>query len=306
MKTCILFLFAVFIVKVSAAQIDYFAPAGSTWHFNHESFEPFNPDSVTYDYTKVETVGDTIIAGKQCSVLHFDSANNHTSQFPGTIYLYYDSGRVYRYFTDHDKWGLQYDFNAKAGDTLSFFVQALQFFDSVKVRVDSVGSVMINGISLRTQKYRIVKADYGWEYDQNVIEGIGGTRFLFLKYELGEDLNDGLRCYEDSTLGLYQTGLTKTCDTIIHFTGVKDVVQLPDVKIFPTIFHTHIHVKNEKKRQLVICIMNENSQTVFTGSVNHSERKDLDLSYLPYGIYVIKVSSGQLSATQKIIKMPVQ
>jgi hypothetical protein len=297
MKTKLLIAVALFKVYCSFAQINSFAPVGATWYYDHTYFFGSNIN----DYAKLDAVGDTIIEGKACTVVFIENAYVYAAEFPDSIYLHFDSGKVYRYFDQYDVWGLQYDFNAQAGDTLEIYGMAFNLLDSFPVVVDSVGSININSHDLKTQTYRSLFLN--WEYDQKVLEGIGGTVFLFPKYTVAENTIIGLRCYEDSIIGFYNTGLVSSCDTILYL-GLSSPTQIDRVTISPTIARTYFNVKNSSDEKIRIDIINSSGYLLNVIEVPVKQQEIISTTHWVNGVYIIKIrmQSGRMAET-KLIKL---
>ncbi|MCY7410617.1 MAG: hypothetical protein LH473_10110 [Chitinophagales bacterium] len=280
-------------VKFSTAQT--FAPVGSIWYYNHEWFSGNNNE----DYTRIESIADTIIEGRLCSIVHIENAYQNATGFPDSIYLFYDSGKVYRYFNDFNKWGLQFDFTAEIGDTILIYGNVYNsILDSFNVIVDSIGYIDINGHSLKTLNYN--ESSLYWEDAQKVIEEIGGTFFLFPTYTLAENTNDGLRCYSDSLVGYYNSGLVQTCDTVIN--SVEYVGNLTYYSIYPALFDKEILVTNHTNKDLLMQIFNETLSKYGEYNINANQSTKIDLEILPDGIYFTAVNNGNQRNIQKILK----
>lgn len=297
MKTKLLIAFAILKTCCSFAQINSFAPLGATWYYDHTYFFGSNIN----DYAKLNVVGDTIIEGKACTIVFIENAYVYAAEFPDSIFLHFDSGKVYRYFDQYDVWGLQYDFNALAGDTLEIYGMAFSLLDSFPVVVDSVGSININSHDLKTQTYRSLFLN--WEYDQKVFEGIGGTVFLFPKYTVAENTIIGLRCYEDSIIGFYNTGLVSTCDTILYL-GLSSPTQIDRVTISPTIVNTSFNINNASDEKIRIDILNLSGYLVNAIEVTAKQQEFIRTAHWANGVYIIKIQmqSGRMTET-KLVKI---
>jgi hypothetical protein len=276
-------------------QINYFAPVGSTWYYDHTFFFGNNKN----DYTKILTIGDTVFDGKSCSVLFIENADINLSGIPDSVYLRFDGGKVYRYFEEQEIWGLQYDFNADIGDTLVCYGNYYEIFDSFKVRVDSVGIININNVFLKTQHYRSLSVF--WEITQKIIEGVGGEQFLFTTYTLSENTNLGLRCYEDDSIGHYNSGLVEICDTIFYV-GIDESVILEKIKISPTLLNNELSITNSTGGQLQFYLFDIASNMVMQAEIAPYETKVISCSMLHSGFYLAKVSSPYGIKLTRIIK----
>lgn len=277
-------------------QINYFAPVGSTWYYDHTFFFGNNKN----DYTKILTIGDTVLDGKSCSVLFIENADINLSGIPDSVYLRFDGGKVYRYFEEQEVWGLQYDFNADIGDTLICYGSYYEIFDSFKVRVDSVGIININSVFLKTQYYRSLSVF--WENTQKVIDGVGGEQFIFTTYTLSENTNLGLRCYEDDSIGHYNSGLVEVCDTIFYV-GINESVIIEKIQISPTLLINELSLANTTGKPLQFYLFDIVGNMVIQVEITPYETKVIDCSMLDSGFYLAKVSSPYGLKLTKVIKL---
>ncbi len=277
-------------------QINYFAPVGSTWYYDHTFFFGNNKN----DYTKILTIGDTVLDGQTSSVLFVENADINIPDLSDTVFVRFNNGKVFRYFPSIDAWGLQYDFNASVGDILMCYGNYFAMVDSFKVRVDSVGTTSINGNELRTQYYTSLDGD--WDYTQKVIEGIGGQNFLFTSWTLAENTNNGLRCYIDDTIGYYNTGMVDVCDTILYL-GLNDHLELEKVSIFPTLTNSHITVKNPTPDKIELTLFDIRQCIISNCYILPYENKEIDFMNVLPGFYFAKIEFKNISKTVKIIKL---
>jgi hypothetical protein len=61
---------------------------------------------------------------------------------------------------------------------------------------------------------------------------------------------------------------------------------------------------NSDENELVLHILNASGETIFTEKASKTQRefsKGFDFQFLPKGIYFVKIESGQLSKTEKVV-----
>lgn len=270
-----------------------FAPDGAEWYYG-EGFA-FSGD---VDYMKFSSQGDTIILGEDCRVIQ-KSGQLVCLQRPSEEYLFCDEDRVYFWDALLEEFQLLYDFGARAGDhwTIRIPEQDLETYDSVLIRVDSVGYSSVNEHKMLTLhvQYELHFGDGIMSHPGVIMERIGDLHYMFNWYPysaLACDANysEGLRCYEDEDTGLYSTGLAESCDAV--HTDVEEQGEDELVLLYPNpgdgVFRIRVSVEQEY------------GMKVFDsrGSLILSERagKVLDLSvYLP-GLYHVRFEGrdGQL------------
>ena len=197
------------------------APIGATWYYT-EKFSTWN--RYDEDYIKFESVKDTVISGKNCRKItkrHKLVCNDR----PRSEFMYDENGKVYFYDGQINDFQVLYDFTANQGDSWTILVKQQDVgFDTLSIVVDSADVVSINGIDLKQLyvTYNFIYELYSevWDtmtYHSRIIEKIGDIHYMFNfvpAWALVCDANysAGLRCYEDSIIGLYETGLAVSCN----------------------------------------------------------------------------------------------
>lgn len=222
------------IAFASFTKAQEWAPLGATWHYSastwYQGYE---------SYIEITSVGDTVIDGITCKIL------SHTGG--GEEYTYLDSSNVVHYYRFGQFYTL-YDFNATVGKSWTIAGDNVFGCDSIgEIQVDSIGTTSINGYSL---KYIVLSQkdsstlDFGY-YGVEAIERIGGLYSLFPIVNdncIISEMSYGLRCYYDSTIGLYETGIASSCT----YTSVKDIsLNENDVKIYPNPASSEINIEIE-------------------------------------------------------------
>ena len=146
-----------------------------------------------------------------------------------------------------------------------------------------------------------------------ILEGIGGERRLF--HGLGPveceppdtiivelPFIQRLRCYEDSILGFYNTGVSTTCDYVT--TRINDINEQNNwVSIYPNPASSEINieVKNRQGKNFffsLVTIMGERIRTIQT----NKEKVRVPLENIHSGCYFLYISDGaNVSYVKKII-----
>lgn len=181
------------------------APVGATW-----TYEVRYAWSNDIGYNRWTAVGDTVIAGKSCRIIECTGpfvSGDFSSRFISCA----DSSKVYLLLAD--SLTLLYDFEADAGESWDIANDSCH----ITVNIDSVTTVTLNGYPLSKQK--ISTTDYS--FDGDVIAFIGNTSQPLpgFDFSCNQVIHDdihyaGLRCYQDSIIGLVDFQISPSCDYI--------------------------------------------------------------------------------------------
>ena len=263
---------------------------------------------------------DTLeVDGKNCSVLETDWTCHYISN-EIIIHSTFNGDSVFWYEPNSEVFQLIYAFNAKPGESWSFAVKesqtgGLSSQDSVFAVVDSVDSVNINGIIL-PRLYMI----YEWSlsstgssrtYETTIIKYLGST---ISPFDFPETLwtpcdvwpyTENLRCYEDSYLGFYETGIVDSCtfEKTGTFTGELEG-ENEVVRIFPNPAGNTLNISLDNAILRSVVIYDLSGREVFAETVSDAtaRKHQLNLSQLPPGAYVVKVETGNGNVIKKLIK----
>ena len=210
---------ALFFCQDAFSQITW-CPSGATWHYGYVNFDATG-------YVTIRYTGDTIISGQPCKVLSKTRTYiTSMSPFPinemlGNEYTYSDSNIVYIYRLGTFR--VLYDFGKMPGQSWTFPGRDAEVgigtCDSTSAAmVDSVGIVTISSTPLQYKKFHNTSS-IGWQLGGDMIyERIGCNGYMFpepLMCILDVDEGGPLRCYQDSTFALYETGISTGCDFLL-------------------------------------------------------------------------------------------
>ena len=212
MNRILLLWFGVMLSFASTAQ--NFGDGNPVWHYDAW------PGWGAYRlHAKVSILKDTLFEGKQCKILRPEGKAN-SSYFPFKNIICADSSKVTFWSPSLLTFQTLYDFEAKKGDLWSLRLDELWSvgtFQTIFFVVDSVYSKRINNRfvtvqSLRTSEDSINLNNSGQSI--SVIESIGCTNFLFPWDQRAVDGGyvEGLRCFEDDSLGFYRHNPNLECN----------------------------------------------------------------------------------------------
>lgn len=304
MKTTTL-IFALCLVTLAAKSQEW-APVGAAWHY---TLEIFMPTVIEEDYIKMESVKDTLYQGKLCRKItkRYDVT---CSDRPLTEYMYSENGKVWFWDPSFNTFQVLYDFGAGPGQSWAILIADVNLSDTdtLILTVDSTDTVEINGVSL---KRLFVTYDFRNEliipytYTGEILESVGDLYYMFnfaYQWAFGCDGNfsGGLRCYEDSVVGLYETGLADSCTYVLTLTAFGPEAEKAIVKIRPNPADEAITVETGSAEPLHYMISDPYGRIFQRGTTAGS---CIVTSGLRQGIYVITFTqaSGIRVASHKLL-----
>jgi hypothetical protein len=175
--------------------------------------------------------------------------------------------------------------------------------------VDALTTIEINGIQLK--KWNITytgfyESAFGMNYPSVIIGSIGDMTYLFNffpEFALACDMNwsQGLRCYSDSVIGFYSTGIADSCNYVS--VGINEQTDADEpISIYPNPVSSAILVDLSKLDPGMVRV------EVFTMNgilLHHMETKEKVLS-IPFsdkspGIYFCRVISENGTYTRRLL-----
>jgi hypothetical protein len=281
----------------------FFAPVGATWHYTAK--EVFGGPGDEYAL-EARVIKDTIVHNKMCREIWADQLCWHPSE---TQYVYNQGDSVFLYDALLEDFKLIYDFNGTTGDRIVIPIprQEEAVIDTVILTIDSTDAIEINNIELKVQfvtyqvKYTIPSGNPDFSYSSEIIEIIGDTYFLFhipldATRVCDANYSDGLRCYEDSYLGHYETGIAPACD--YSYVSVEDV-PIHTHTVYPNPTNGELFLENEFVGLHTVEVIESNGRKIRTFTGNDP----IDLKDLQNGIYFLKIIDKELNFyIEKVIK----
>jgi len=290
-----------------AVHAQEWAPIGAKWHYT-ERFSFWNP--IEIDYIKIESVKDTVVEGINCKKLT-KRHNLGCTDRPDVEFMYSQNGKVYFYDSCFNTFQILYDFSANLGD--SWVIKIKNYADtndtdSLVVTVDSLDFITINGFELKRlflTNLFLNEVVPGYTYNSTIIEAVGDLMYMFNffpAFAFGCDANfsEGLRCYEDSVIGHYETGIADSCTYIQYWTGIGGR-QKHVVEIYPNPVTEIITINGELGRFIHYKIYNITGKKILTGIISDNM---ILVNNLSSGLYFIELynSPNMLLSRQKFLK----
>lgn len=279
-----------------------FAPLGAKWHS-----QPYSQYCDTQHIIVITVAADTLLLEKQSRILEIDNSQLDTSY---ELIVWEDDNRVF--FYEDDEFKLMYDFTLGFMDTLEFYLPKnrtlysfhCDVFGEIPIQYPQKTVVTsIEWINLDGELYKKMATRPIVEGDETaidlgmIIERTGSLNGLagFTTLECVAEGCDGhVRCYEDSEIFYMPSDVE--CDyrtTRITTEEKSSIVVYPN----PTRSTVHISGLNETidEVQVIDCF----------GHVIHSTTASVvDMAYLPFGIYFIKViTSVTTPFLYKLVKL---
>lgn len=291
------FILVIFLLITSFTQAQEFAPAGAEWYYFNESggFPPL-PNVLWHTSTK-----DSVILGQKTKeIKQFRYFQKSTGEAyidsSGSYYFYQDEDSVFVYDPFEQDFDKQFIFNVSKGDTITLDVSFEVFHNyqnlsTFRFRIDSV--VIETYGTLTLKKYKTSALDEinyrgGWYYDM-----IGGLGWLLPRSEAQIPEETGpLMCYKynGEAISFYHY----QCEDII--TGLATVLE-DQISIFPNPVRDRLQIETALELTKIELYNSHGVKldTFFT--------KEVNLSNLPQGVYMLKIFSGNANTVKRIFKL---
>ena len=262
-------------------------PIGATWYYNQVNFLPGGNS-----YQHFEVTGEAVIQGKSCKII---AGLCQCGEYGSINYLYQEGDQVFIYDAAHDAFNLLYDFTLVPGDTLHYHSEIAGDTDYL---LDSITFLQAGPLNLRVQHIHPVE---GWLQLGGIIyERMGNTGCLYPVIGFCDPGTAGLRCYEDSIIGLQKfIPVELPCDYITSSTQQLD--EDPSVSIYPNpsegILNIEADIAIDKLDLLEI-----QSGKIILQSVCHQSQCRMDIQFIHGGAYILRITlkDGRL-ITRKVV-----
>ncbi len=283
------------------------APVGATWYYTETFFWPI---PMIEDYLMIQSVGDTVIQGLSCRKL----TKRHTivcSDRPQVEYMYSEGQQVYFFDSAFNGFQMLYDFGAVPGDSWSIRLKDPNDpldEDTLVVTVDSTDMATINGLPLNRLyvTYLFLNETIpNYSYNSVLIDRIGDTWYMFnympeLGFVCDANMSQGLRCYEDSVVGHYETGIADSC-TYIEFYDAVAENSGGTLRVHPNPVTHFLFLETSLSGNKTILVSDLQGR-VLMRMETASNPVSLDLSDLPPQVYILRLKNGEHILHTRIIK----
>jgi len=271
---------------------------GATWHYSWINVS-------NYGFRKIEYTQDTLIQNKTCQMLVVENHTFERDQFQDnylgggvidTNYTYSKNDTVF--WLINETFHILYDFNADVGDSwdLGFDTNEYKCSKSYTV-VDSIGTIEINGKTLRWVALNWTKNSSVGFFEQKIIEGIGGMRYLFPTFNNCDSTTIvhfqalSFRCFQDDLFTLYPNNVD--CDAPLH---VNKKINNSLFNIYPNPSKGNLVIENFEGRLTVFSVYGDQLATH-----QISNRKNINFEGFPGGVYLLQFENETTSFSKKWI-----
>ena len=250
--------------------------------------------------------GDTLIAGLTYKKMYRDTSgtfNWNTAKYICAIRE--QDKKVYFIYENTNNEQLLYDFTKNTGDSVTVCGLGLNYPNSIKLKIDSISTGIINGIARKTFKFN---ANGSYHTDEYWYEGLGSSFGFLTPFVSVSDNVFTLKCnvkndtlyYLANNIGNFLCSPSEppnSCEYSILATGIYD---LPEVmlSIYPNPVKDYIQTETNQEIK-EIRIFDAAGHEVKT-----AKGKTLDISDLKNGFYFITISTqNSRKQTLKFIKV---
>ncbi len=280
-------------------------PAGAIWHYGANFIFMSGYHLISYDK-------DTLINSVPCkrlnkSVFLTKAATSLLRKYEnGSEYTYSDLNKVYIF--KHNKVYTVYDFSANVGDL--WIVPEIRRYTTCDtngiVKVDSVGTITINGQTLRYIVVSQQDVAQQWDWNFKIIEKIDPVNGYLLPEKLEycgmhlDEFPEGgkFRCYNDSASFFYTSNIAPFCDYVMSDTEHKELVVTFSVYPNPSQGSFKLNIGNAVFDKITISDLAGNLIATLV-SPFHDE---IQINNLVLGIYMLSAMRGdKIFVRRKII-----
>jgi len=295
MKKIMLFAFA-FLAVSHVVNCQTWFPIKSTWHYSQ-----LHIDTTTGYYFssfhKMEIAKDTVLLGLNCKMIERSSGS--CDLYPMQIFVREEAGVVYFLNYTLTAFDTLIDMNKNIGDQWVIKPNVPVTSDSVFVTVTGKGIKIINGDTLAALRVNLTSNDWDWSATDSIIEKIGfySGPFLFqyanCNFQVGS-----LRCYEDSDLGLFETGESGFCEEEIG----AAINEFDDVNLmFPNPAKDYVNFSSVNKINKIYIYSIDYKKVVDFETDGDSDAV-IDISTLKQGKYIVVIESNSESVCKMLLK----
>lgn len=268
------------------------APAGAKWWYGEEDLPVFGPPPYAQYFYTTEVEAQTEIQGKLCSQITASGCTFCDNTNP--CYVYEDSSRVYYFSHEMQQFYLLYDFNLAPDDFYFIYFYDFDSLNYIQVYITDTFSVTVNGHPLKAQTADFTLNSY--TYSQTLIEFVG-AEYNFFPTTVSCDIGfKGLRCYQDSTLGLYHYSQV---DCEYSTVDIKEH-EISGSKIYPNPATNILTVETYNDKG-TYQLQDVTGKVLLSGNVT-ANKFSLDISALSKGIYLLSLIDGEQQVNKKIVK----
>jgi len=239
-----------------------------------------------------------------------NSSEHPSCVHPSLInYVYQEDSIVYFYNGVLGNFQILYNLKAKKDNSWVTIFFCAPNMDTLTVMVDTSYSMNINGNNLMVLKVRYIPPSNSvnnYIYPGTIIERIGDTHFLFNLQDYNSFCDDtysgGIRCYQDSVLGLYSTNIALDCD--FTYVGIEEINLLNFIRTSPNPARSLLYIElTEQFLHLQsVQLFSIAGQLLTEQFLPLTQEATINVQHLPSGFYFCRVlfSNGE-SVVRKVV-----
>lgn len=274
MKKLYIFLFFAVALAGEAEGQQPFAPVGAKWHYTETDWRG---QEVSYSWLQSEK--DTVVLGQSCRKV---VGRGNICAWKSD-YIFDRNDSVFFFNNAMQRFNLLYDFSASIGDS---WVIYLGHNDSISLIVDSIGSIVVDSITLKILYTRDIIGSIDVAFGGKHIQRIGGA-YLF---PMGMACDPGpgdLRCYQDSEI------FYKESQYDCEYVSIE-IINDERLSVYPNPVEKTLYIESAEN-VINVAVFSINGQNVL-----NTNQKEIDVSILTKGIYVLCATtvSGQILRTR--------
>ena len=308
-KIIILTILLLRIHSISYAQTTW-APVGAVQHYEFRSGW-----GQYVSYVTIESTKDTIIQGIECRKLEQKGPGTQPDHWTSETFFTYESNDTV-YLFDGTSFRVLYNFGAETNESWEAYgpISKLSVCDDslTTVLVDSTGFQTINGQELKYLRVNTPEESWGFSFcnsldeTHDILQKIGSLEYLVPQKVCGIDLPTicYLRCYEDSEIGFYSTGIANTCDYETGV-GITEVGFDDQVKVYPNPMMSDLNIELTDINRLgeyTLQIRNVQGSVVKLVKLNRN-KENINIEDLNHGVYIVMITVDNTTTKRKIVKL---
>ncbi|WP_317899260.1 T9SS type A sorting domain-containing protein [Aurantibacillus circumpalustris] len=291
MKKLLLPFILLILINKTPAQV-VFCPAGAEWNYYFNAAYGGGFENETIKYLRDTIIGADTIKLLKSSRLYADGNPvppnflTHIKQKGDTIF--------FNNFSTQYTWQILYNFAAQVNEGwhITHIGCPVNSILTSSYNVVSISSVVENNMTLKKLNMGVF----------TVTERFGSSGFLFLLSNKGNCHTDqyvGSLCYKDNSFGLKQFS-SYPCD-YSNTVGVSENELNKGLRVFPNPTNGKFTFESATSEMTNISIHNALGELVYS-KPNQYSNNQIDLSFLPQGIYYLSAESDKIKKTIKVVK----
>ncbi len=275
----------------------------TTWYYR-----PYTP-TTTDDIWKVKALRDTIINEELYKIVGIDRGSGIIRQTE--IPLALKGGKMY--FFEQGQKKLLYDFNARVGDVVTYYVPQLQrLYDissnrgftevkekSYKILIERIDT-LITTEGKRVKVFSTTNTERNEEFHfmNQIVENIGSISGLFGAFGPFSDsgTEGSIRCFED--IDGYYSIFNEDCNLVsVSTTNVSPYT------LYPNPAQNEVNILGGHLSNAIIDCYDINGIKVAVNQYMNGERVILDVDGLTSGMYYVLIQEGNKSYPLRFVRM---